>query len=459
MLRLAGSFLALGVLLAGFGAQPALAHNALASSDPATGAILTEAPTVWKLTFTKEVPLSSATAEVVAADGVRTPLAAPTYGVSKTDIQFAFPAGLTGSVTARWRLVGTDGHVVTERISFTVNAAVVPAATTIPSEIIVPGSNTGAPTDTTATPLTDSAITKTVVEEVALTSEPVRYAVRAFAYLGLLLVGGMLFTELFIARGVLDASRAREATIVGAALFALAPLLQTLIFLNDSREFGVIGSLPHIFEAFDTTAGSMLLLRFILGVVLLGGIVRATRTSSSELVALPMLIASGLYLLTLAYTGHSRSMKWPILGVPAAVVHTMSTVVWLGGLIVFVFFVIPSLQPAQSFEAFKRFGKAASYAVTAMVITGVIQTVRLHSDPLTLFTQTHGRWLLLKLVLVASMLKIGDINRRRLLRKLPVDNVDFAGRIALLRRASVTEIANGALVMLATAALVASSFG
>jgi hypothetical protein len=56
------------------------------------------------------------------------------------------------------------------------------------------------------------------------------------------------------------------------------------------------------------------------------------------------------------------------------------------------------------------------------------------------------------------MLKIGDINRRRLLRKLPTDEAAFAGRVALLRRASITEIVNGGLVMLVTAVLVSASF-
>jgi putative copper export protein len=56
------------------------------------------------------------------------------------------------------------------------------------------------------------------------------------------------------------------------------------------------------------------------------------------------------------------------------------------------------------------------------------------------------------------MLKIGDINRRRLLRKLPTDETGVANRVALLRRASITEIANGGLVMLVTAVLVSASF-
>jgi putative copper export protein len=271
-------------------------------------------------------------------------------------------------------------------------------------------------------------------------------------------VGGLLFTELFIAQGVLGASRARETLLASGALLTVVSLAQTLIFLDDSRDFGVVSSIFHILEAFDTTAGSMYIVRFLSAAVLLAGIVRARNATSSVLIPPPMMALGVMYLVSLAYTSHSRSMAWPVLGVPADVIHTAAAAAWLGGLIIFVLFVIPSLQPAQSFEAFRKFGDMAKYAVIAMVATGVIQTLRLHGSIITLFTQNHGRWLLLKLVLVALMLKIGDINRRRLLRKIPDNDEAFTGRVALLRRASITEIFNGGLVMLVTAFLVSSSF-
>ncbi len=437
----------LTLAFAGFGAQPASAHNALSTSNPASGAVLTQSPATWSLTFTKEVPLDSATAEFIASNGVRTALPAPTHGATTKEVVFALPPDLNGPITARWRLVGTDGHVVTERVSFTVNIVNVAVAST------------------TTTPAEASTSVDAVAQDAAvlsfeesLTPEPVRLGLRLFGYAALLIIGGMLFTEFSIAQGIIGAARAREVLLASGVVLTLAPLLQTLIFLDDSRDFGVFQSLFHILEAFDTTAGSMHFVRFFAAAVLLIGVIRAGQTTSKTLVSPPMLVAAGAYLVSLAYTGHSRSMKWPVLGVPADVVHTAATAVWLGGLIVFVFFVLPTLQPSQSIEAFRRFGTAATYAVAAMVVSGIIQTLRLHGSIITLFTQNHGRWLLLKLLLVAAMLKIGDINRRRLLRKLPADDAGVANRVALLRRASITEIVNGGLVMLVTAVLVSASF-
>ena len=442
-------FLGLGLLMAltfaGFGAQPANAHNALATSVPAAGAVLTEVPDSWILTFTKDVPLDSASAELVAASGVRTALPAPTYGASKKEILFALPPDLNGAMTGRWRLVGTDGHVITERVSFTVNVASVTTTTVL-----------GVPQ--TGAEISDVAMPAEVMTDGAVTSETVRWGLRAFGYAALLLVGGLLFTELFVTQGVLGAARVRETLLASSAVLTAVSLAQTLIFLDDSRDFGVVSSVFHILEAFDSTAGSMYFVRFLTSAVLLVGIVRTRNTASPVLITPPMLALSIAYLVSLAYTSHSRSMAWPVLGVPAGVIHTAATAAWLGGLIIFILFVIPSLKPAESFDAFRRFGDMAKYAVIAMLVTGVIQTLRLHGNLLTLFTQTHGRWLLLKLVLVALMLKIGDINRRRLLRKMPDNDEAFAGRVALLRRASITEIVNGGLVMVVTAFLVSSSF-
>mgnify|MGYP000011418841 FL=1 len=443
----------MAIAFAGFGAQPASAHNALATSVPAAGAVLTEVPASWALTFTKDVPLDSASAELVAASGVRTALPAPTYGVSKKEILFALPPDLNGAMTGRWRLVGADGHVITERVSFTVNvASAAPSADPVTTTTVLSVPATGSPE------ISDVVMPTEVMTDNAVTSEPVRWGLRAFGYAALLLVGGLLFTELFVAQGVLSASRARETLLASGAMLTAVSLAQTLIFLDDSRDFGVVSSAFPLLEAFDTTAGSMYFVRFLSAAVLLAGIVRARNATSSVLISPPMMALGVMYLVSLAYTSHSRSMAWPVLGVPADVIHTAAAAAWLGGLIIFVLFVIPSLQPAQSFEAFRKFGDMAKYAVIAMVATGVIQTLRLHGSIITLFTQNHGRWLLLKLVLVALMLKIGDINRRRLLRKMPDNDEAFAGRVALLRRASITEIVNGGLVMLVTAFLVSSSF-
>jgi copper transport protein len=428
----------------GFGAAPALAHNALDTSVPSDGAVLTEAPVAWVLTFTKDVPLESASAEMVAANGVRSSLPAPRRGDSSRQVVFSLPAGLNGEITARWRLVGTDGHVVSARVRFTVSP---------PAQAVAPTT-----TVTTDVGSTDAPVAS-VEEPAGPVPEPVRLLVRVAGYLALLLIGGLMVIERIAAGTVMGAPHVRTSLLVGAGALTAAPLLQLLIFLDDSRGHGVIGAIPRVLDAFDTSAGSMLLLRSVAGAVLLAGLRRANLAEVKPFGSAPVLAVSLVYLVSLAYVGHSRSMAWPLLGVPVDVVHTAASVAWLGGLAALVVFVVPNLGPSESLEAFRRFGDVARIAVTAIVITGVIQTFRLHGTVVTLLTESHGRWLLLKIVLVAMMLKIGDINRRRMARWSSDDTLVAASRVALVRRASLTEIVNGGLVMLVTSILVTSSFG
>ena len=435
------------LVLAGSGASPALAHNSLVESTPASGAVLAAAPQTWSLVFKKDVPLESASAEIVDAAGIRTALPRPQHGSSAKEILFTLPPDVNGVMTGRWRLVGSDGHVISARVKFTVEQALAEGSSTTTTSGVLQENLRGL----------DTAVASDV-EEVSMVAEPVRIGVRSFGYAALLILGGMIFAELFIKSGVAAFSRARSALMISAAALTVVPLLQALIFLDDSRDFGVFNSLFHILEAFDTTPGSMYLVRFFAGVVMCFCIWRTINAPVPKLATNPMMIAMGINLVALAYVGHSRSMAWPFLGVPTDVVHTVAAIAWLGGLIVFIFFIIPTLEPEESFKAFQRFGNIATYAVVTIVITGVIQTLRLHGTLLTLFTENHGRWLLLKLILVAAMLKIGDINRRRLVKRVLIDESALVKRVALLRRASTTEIINGGLVMVITSILVSSSF-
>ncbi len=437
------AFLAVFLGIVAFGASPAAAHNDLTESTPENGAVLETSPTTWALTFSKDVPLDSASAEVVAASGIRTPLSAPTHGVSKKQVVFTLPDGLTGNVTGRWRLVGSDGHVVSARVSFSVVASTAPQ-----------GGETSSVTTTTL------AVPTTLPTAFVDNSTPgvVRFSLRLFGYIAILLFGGLLFAETYLAKGVLRAPRAM-ATLTGSSTFLVAvPFVQALIFLDESKDVGVIGALGHLTSLLDTSAGSMMLLRACAGLVLLGLILRVFR-GQTEFASPFIFLASGVYLVALVWVGHSRSMAWPVLGVPTGVLHNVSIAVWLGGLAVFVLFVLPVVPINEGFDAFRRFGDAAQVAVIGMVVTGIIQTVRLHGNFITLLSEGHGRWLLLKIVLVGIMLKIGDINRRRLMKKLPQSDIVLEKRLSLLRRASLTEIVNGGIVTAVSTVLVTASFG
>lgn len=154
-------FLALPRVLLG---AASLGSNALVESTPADGAALENAPTVWTLTYFKDVLLNSASAEIISASGVRTQLPTPTYGVNNKQIVFTLPERLAGTVKGRWRLVGLDGQVVSARVSFSIVSS-----TTIPQ-------TDANPSATTTTVVVAQVIPDEFVDDSV--PEPVRFGVR-----------------------------------------------------------------------------------------------------------------------------------------------------------------------------------------------------------------------------------------------------------------------------------------
>lgn len=426
----------------------ASAHNSLEQSNPVDGSVLTEAPAEWVLTFAEDVPLDSASGQVISTDGVRRELPYPRHGDSARVVRFALPADLTGTVSLRWRLVGTDGHVVSGRVRFTID----------------PATNPGTPTTTapgTPDTTTDSGDgpTGSLEEPAGPAPEPVRWLIRTANFAALVLLGGLILSELHIARGTMSSPKGRRLSMGAVGAVAGTAVVQLLVILGDIHETSMVGALARLGDAFDSTPTAMAAVRVLSAVVLVAAVRSVATVVSSTRGTAALLGLGAIHLVALAYTGHSRSMAAPWLGIPVDVVHTAASAVWLGGLVALLVAVIPVLDSDGALTAFVRFGDAARLAVVAIVVTGLIQTARLHGGITTLFTQSHGRILLLKILIVALMLKVGDINRRRLVRIASASPSHMEQRTSLIVRASITEAALGAIVIAVTAMLVTASLG
>lgn len=437
-LTLVGVGLALSALFLGFASSPASAHNTFLDSSPADGERLAVAPSAWSVSFASEVPLDSASAEVVRADGTRTALPAPTHGSTTSTIVFALPADLEGSVTARWRLVGTDGHVISGRVAFAIGDT--PTA-----------SSDGSPSDT---PQTETVAAGASSDSPGLPASA-QTALRWFNYLALLTVGGLFASEAFFARGTLSNPIASRSLTYGAAVLAGVPVIQTLQLAADVSSSSLIGAVGRISDALSLVPGQMTALRSLFGGILAAVAVFGVRERMEQRHVLVAASAGAGYLITLAYAGHSRSQGTPWLGVPVDVLHTAAVVYWLGGLAMIVFVIAPMLDGRAAVDAYRRFGDGARIAVPAILATGVIQTARLHGGITSLFTTSHGRLLLVKILVVASMLKFADRNRRML-----GEPSRPGGDRRLRRDLTVTALAEtgiGLVVVAVTAVLVTSS--
>lgn len=427
--------------------RPVAAHNSYVDSSPAQGEVLSVAPTVWTVNFAKSVPLASASGEIVMSDGTRQRLGAPRHGATDSTIVFDLPAGVIGDVTARWRLVSVDGHVISGRVSFSV---VTSSATTVtlPAQDPVASSTT--------LPMGSDGNDPVVAQG---PPESLRAGIRLVSYLSLVLLGGLLFSELYLARGSLATGTGRRLVWMATVGSAVGPMLGLIVFVGDIREpdqpwLSALGA------ALSLTTGAMFLFRVVVGslVCLLLCTPRFWRAMSERsLMKVGFLVVASC--VALAFGGHSRSMRFPWLGIPADVLHVVSVGVWLGGLVVLLSVVVPNVGVEESIGAFKRFGRAAESAVLVIVITGLVQSFRLHPDPTGILGSTHGILLLVKVAIVGLMLCLAKLNRGRLESHRGRAVVASESTRALLVRTTVSEVLLGALVMVVTSILVGVSPG
>ncbi len=432
----------LAIVGVGFvGGGVALAHNSATGSSPSNGEVLATSPPQWTMTFAKAVPITSASGELVREDGVRRTLPTPRHGTTDNVIVFDLPADISGRVTARWRLVGTDGHVISGRVSFSVQATSAPSSTSL----AVPVN----PADT-STP----ALTGQPDGENRPVPELVRTLVRFSTFAVLTLFGGIIFAEWYIAQGTLFTNRGRRlanGTALGLFIFPVASLM---ILIDDLR--GSSGTLfDGLSAAASLTIGPMIMARIAFG-ALLARLTRSllVRGGARQQDLLYILLVLIPYCVTLSYGGHSRSQRLPQVGVPADVIHVLAISAWLGGLAVVLAVVIPSVKPDQALPAFLRFGYAAERAVPIIIVTGLVQSFRLHQSVGSLLTSDHGLLLLAKTGVVLAMLSLGNRNRKVLVnrRNLTGPRAEISRTILVQR--SVYEFLLGAIAVGITSVLV-----
>jgi methionine-rich copper-binding protein CopC len=125
--------LAAGLLVVLVGAVPAGAHSDLASSDPADGAVLAEAPASVSFTFNERLlPQGNAITLTDTATGERLDL--PDTAVDGDTVSVPWPSGApAGEYRAAYRVVSADGHPIAGSITFTVEGQASPAASPEPA--------------------------------------------------------------------------------------------------------------------------------------------------------------------------------------------------------------------------------------------------------------------------------------------------------------------------------------
>ncbi len=88
-----------------------------------------------------------------------------------------------------------------------------------------------------------------------------------------------------------------------------------------------------------------------------------------------------LLLATWAYAGHSRSMRWSLIGVPLDVAHHAAAAAWIGGLAIVGIIAIRDTESDEMVDIVQRFARVAAVSVAVIVGSGAIPALRLVGGP------------------------------------------------------------------------------
>ena len=251
-----------------------------------------------------------------------------------------------------------------------------------------------------------------------------------------------LFGELLFAVAIDPGSEPRRrllfASVAVAVVAAVAWLALEAVAMSGEPAAKALGASVMGRVLLSTQFGQLWIARLALAaaVVVAAGAAARARTT---------LILAGCYLASLAWSGHAGAGSGArgVLELGADAVHLLAAGAWLGTLPALVSALASERPMSAIVPITQRFSRIGVVSVTAIVASGIANTLLRVGDLHALLTTDYGRLLLVKLVLVAAMLGLAAVNRLALTPRLADD---ARARRALTRNAAL-EVALGIAVV------------
>jgi copper transport protein len=358
----------------------AFAHVTLESSEPATQSRVETPPTEIRLRFNQPVTIAANAIEVLAPDGTVLSGKATTEDGGLVVVAPVSRLEVGRGYTVRWRAIGSDGHSPAGVFTFGVGVAAPP-----PTEAV--GASGATWRDDVARWAFFGALALLIgplVVRLALLKGPVPDELeRRFHLVGV--VATFLAIDVGIACFVLRASNALQLPLADLPYGDLQPFAEKtrfgIAFLTMTVGFGIVAALLLVAWIFDR-----LELRW-------------------PALALSLLLVSGLSL-----SGHQATepnSTW--LSELADWLHLVAASIWVGGVTALALLVWP-LAPGLRRSAFLGFARLAVGLVAAMVLAGGYLAVVRLPELSDLWETQYGRFLLLKMGIVALALTWGAVH-------------------------------------------------
>jgi len=168
------------------------------------------------------------------------------------------------------------------------------------------------------------------------------------------------------------------------------------------------------FDAIQTTFGTTWLIRMIITIVLLGvWFWMDKKKQISKASHIPMLVLSLALIGTSTMIGHGAA-SGQIAAVVLDYIHNLVAAIWIGGIIYFVFILLPAFSKLENTEQEKmslvmipRFSIAFIIAVGVVIITGPTLMWLLESDVGVIRESLYGKLIIVKIAIAAIMIGLG----------------------------------------------------
>jgi copper transport protein len=409
------AFIAVAAALV-FGAlavSTASAHALLTSGDPAPNSVQKAAPAVVTLTFTEAPDPKLSSVRVLDSDGRPVTTASVSSVAGQADeLSVAIGRLPDGVFTVAWRTVSAvDGHIAAGSYAFSIG-------TTLPAA----GARTAAPT---ASEAESGTSTRVVVA-------------RWILFVGLLGLLGAAFLGSVLLPG--ESRLPLRLALVEAGVALAGTVLLIGFQIGDAG--ASLADLP------GTSLGNDAVWRLaplLIATALLVAAFRLSGRARRALLAATGVLAA-MALLVEATLSHAASQAFAPAEIGLQWLHLIAVGLWLGGLIALLAELRGPATPAKG-ELARRFAVLAGLGLGMVAVTGVLRSIVDIGTLDALVSTDFGRLVLLKIGLLVPIAALGALNHFR--------NVPRAGReLGPLRRAGLTELSLGAVVLLVASLLV-----
>ena len=394
----------LALALVALSARQAQAHASLVSSTPASGAVVTTAPSLIRLVFSEPVVAELSHVMLMTGDHRSYTLAVQGDPHEVRAILAPVSGLASGGYRVDWHIISADGHPVSGTFTFSIGTAAQPP----PEMMHGSAHNDGHSSISMGEPMVAGA---------ALTPALLRGA----ALSALLALCGMLG---FVAYGK-NRTRSQERLStwlsVAAVLLLLAHLVSWLIHISPDHSLNE----SVVRAALSREVGFDEMLRLILAALAAWALLLARQWKLAFALALAAVISGGMI-------GHPAAIE-PLIAIPAKSLHLVGVAFWFGGIL---WLATIDFESSEMISAAVTVSSVALISIVIVSLTGFVQAFLFLNSWSDLYTSAYGLTLLGKIAGLVVLFAFGAYHRSRLMPALTHD-----GTPALLQRSIRWEIA------------------